>query len=333
MARGRGERRRGWLRCVAVVGALACLWSVPAAGAATPSNHANWPDLQCGAVSTSVVLREDLTCPNAIFVDDDARLSSITIDLDGHTLTGPGCSSEQCGTIEAGDPFTSVNIEDGTIVGGVTFVIFATPVGGGGIRDVHVEGDLYLSSNWIRLGPGQQVRHDTIDGQVYIIGSNSTVTHNAVGGGIMLDDGPAGMVNTVITDNTVTNAPYGGIAITDFFLRPDISGTIGDNTVMDSGGAGIDLDDGADLAGLVVVRNRLIDNGGDGLHMGTHSWDTFPSTGSVTVMGNLAMGNAGHGYDLEPAVGTTIDDGGRNRAVGNGADPACIGIHCRPVHS
>jgi hypothetical protein len=312
--------RRIVVACVVAAG-LVVPGGIAAASAAPGSSH--WPDLQCGLVTQNVRLREDLTCPGGVVVDSTTS-TTITIDLGGHTLTGGNgsCFDPGCFAISALDSAT-LTVRDGTVAGAVAFYPKTAVIGatGGGLAGVHVEDGVFIA------GESQRIQRSQIDGPVTINGSDTALVDNMLHGGVTISDSLFNPGLLDIERNTIVDAPATGIQVVNFFSEPDVGGTIADNVIRSSGGPGMDLGDGTDLAHLMVTGNRLLRNAGDGVSMELGS-DTVGGTGSVTFTDNVARSNGGHGFDLTPADGVAVTDGGGNVASVNAASPQCIGISC-----
>src|SRR5205814_8284611 len=68
------------------------------------------PPVHCGeTITTSVVLRADLTCPGTAIV---VGANDLVIDLDGHTITG-----SRTGNGVEGDSHAGITVRNGTIAG------------------------------------------------------------------------------------------------------------------------------------------------------------------------------------------------------------------------
>jgi hypothetical protein len=273
------------------------------------------PDLNCGQVlNTNVRLREDLTCPNGVWVDSFPNPMSFTIDLGGHTLTTPNpCEYGGCTVNSYGE--ASLTVEHGTINGGVALDLSAEYALGGGLFGVQVKGFLFT------IGRGEQIRNSVIDGHVEADGQGTTFDHDIINGSMIFEDGFEG-TNVNLTHNFIT----GSVQWAHFFSAPDATGIVSNNIICCSAGSGIDLDASA-ASRIVISHNLLINNTADGLAVQS---DLYPDGGTVILTGNVAIGNGGHGLDIGPTPPDSATDGGRNVAIANKTSPQCIGVACAP---
>lgn len=126
--------------------------------------------------------------------------------------------------------------------------------------------------------------------------------------------------DTEVVDNTFT----AGKGLLVEYWRDGAALTIAGNRFVGNLGTGLAIDRATDGPAvdfsIAVTANRFVANAGSGLSV---RWGDQASV--VTVGGNVAARNGGHGID---APGVTDGDG--NRAAGNAADPACIGVTCAP---
>jgi hypothetical protein len=265
------------------------------------------PPCSGGAVTitTSVRLTSNYTCAQVDVLGTPTSVT--TINLAGFTLTG---------TITVDEPAKVLN---GTVAGS-----FTGDLGGGPaltLSQVRVTGDVgrTLWASNLTIG------YSEVDGVITADGRKNVINHSLILGGIRIDDVISG-VSLSITNNWITGTGS-GISIDDEFLEPDIGGSIGGNVVWKVGGPGMALGLGTDLAQLKISNNLLIDNAGDGITLGPSG---FPAGGSATFKGNTAIGNTGHGFNLQPTAPDTVVNGGNNVATGNLTSPQCVGIACNP---
>ncbi len=328
---------------------LALVWvALPAAVAgAIPL-----PGLECGqAITTSVRLRHDLICPQGFTVDapygGTGPFTPITVDLGGHTLglTSPSgtviCSyfgfyrGEGYGCPISAGGGVSLTIAKGTVAGSV-----GSTDGSVHLSKVHVEGLVILSLAHPAVGIGADTVSDSrIDGGVYDLNWSASIQRDVIKGGISTNDDFVGQEVT-ITNNLITDSPADGITILEgYYLRPDTDGVIADNIITHSAGSGISAS-GANLNGMLIEHNWLIGNDADGITLGP----PYPSPASATITGNVAIANAGHGFNINstayepgpPGVLAPPDqqphfvDGGHNVGLFNRTAPQCIGVTCTP---
>jgi Right handed beta helix region len=275
------------------------------------------PPLSCSGVYALVAsarLTHDVSCD--LYTDGPQR-APITLDLNGHTLTG----SAESGSLGV---FT---IRDGTVVG---------PIG-----NLHESGSsLVVSRVTVHgsvNGPGASsltLTESDVDGTVTTFSNYTTITHNVLHGGISLDDTMNGMLVS-ITHNLVVGSPGDGISY--FFAESfpnDVGGTITGNVIAHSAGAGIDFfDEVTNLAAFSIRDNLLVANGGDGIKIdGTGSIPVPYTGGPLTLTRNVAIANAAHGIDATWLLSapTGILDGGHNLAFANQLAPPCVAISCGP---
>jgi hypothetical protein len=302
--------------------------------AAQPAAAAPLPDLQCGVnPTTSVRLREDLTCTSSFVIGEDLSTPPLSIDLGGHTLTittpDVGCQASQplvdptrCAIL--GD--TKINVRNGTVNGSIGL---SSQPDAGRVTAATVNGDVWLSA------AGGAVSQSTVSGTIHDLGSVATVHANWIrGGGIVFDDTFTGMV-IHLADNHISDSPGAGISGVlggggDF--PNDVTGEIAGNRVFSSHGAGIEITGALGNVGpLMVAMNRVSGSGGDGISLTGVVDEDSGLGGPVTVTANNTLNNAGHGIDASWAtnlMGTAIVDGGGNLAHHNGMKPKCLGVVC-----
>jgi hypothetical protein len=127
----------------------------------------------------------------------------------------------------------------------------------------------------------------------------------------------------LVARNTVVDAPQNGISFPSVFYEAAPRGNrFVANTVRNSAGDGIKIGIGTSA---LVDGNLVSGSGGDGIDMGNEGpgWEGF---GSGTLTDNVADSNDALGIDADEGV----DDGGGNRASGNGDSRECVGVVCRP---
>lgn len=304
------------MRKFGVLVALATVWVVVFAGVAEAHGRPvhSAPPPACPtpgavvAVAASIHLTANYGC--SLDVNGGASTTPIVIDLGGRRLNG----------FVLDDTAAPVVVRNGTVTGSVGPLSHAADAGTTlTIDHVHVMGDAGAE-----LGGDLTISFSQIDGAVLVGGNNTAIHWNVLRGGISMDDSNNGL-NVSITNNLLFGSPGDGIHVLDEFARPDIAGTISWNIVARSARSGIDLGDGSDLADLVVSHNLITDNGGDGIVVGP---SPFAIGGTVTVTGNIAIRNAGHGFNLRPTAPDKVVDGGHNLAFANRTAPQCVGVAC-----
>lgn len=326
MSPGRVRRRR---RVVAAIAALVAISLAATTAGALPAGarHRRAPSLECGELPThDVVLRTDLTCGSGFhFGPSDPP---VTIDLGGHTLSVPGdagrCTAPgPCGAIAGASA-----VRNGTVLGTLSDI--------GAVTSVLVVGDVEVRPGFAGTpGPASVQRSMILDGKIRVWGSEVTITGNVIRGGVSLVDTNNAVRDVVVERNWIVQSPGAGISVApDPGSFPnDVSGRFARNVVWGAAGSGIDIRGGVwNLGTLDIDTNLLIGNGGDGFRSGTAA--SGPPTalgGPVTLTGNVALSNAGHGFDagwMAGVAGTGIVDGGGNRALANATAPACTGVTC-----
>ena len=289
--------------------------------------------MSCGQTITSdTIVGNDLTnCPG-----DGLRIGAdaITLDLDGHTIDGDGpVSGEGDGDVgiangyspNGGDlpSFDAVTVRNGAIRQFEVGVSFYTPDGGleGGL----ITG-LSMEGGGVRLFfvTDARIEQNVLTGGATIgmdMSSRNRVTGNRLsGGGISLGQSfrtvGDGVSDNLIAGNTVLDAPGDGIVFRDVvFERFPEGNRILSNTVRRSSGDGIKI---PDAAAVLVDGNTVTNNGGDGIDSG----DNIPGAfGAGTLTDNVADSNTALGINADEGT----DDGGGNRAQGNGDARQCVG--------
>lgn len=323
----RGNGRPGRLVVALVVIAVLALAAATAGALPAEARHRRSASLVCGELPTrDVVLRADLTCESGFhFGPSDPAVS---IDLGGHTLSVPGeagrCTAPgPCGAIAGASA-----VHDGTVLGTLSDI--------GAITSVLVVGDVEVRPGFAGTpGPASVQRSLVLDGKVRIWGSEVTITGNVIRGGVFLVDTNTAVRDVVVERNWILHSPWAGISVApDPGSFPnDVTGRIARNVVWGAAGSGIDIGGGVwNVGALDIDTNLLIGNGGDGFRSGTTaSGPPAALGGPVTLTGNVALFNAGHGVDagwMAGVAGTGIVDGGGNRALANATAPPCLGVAC-----
>jgi parallel beta-helix repeat protein len=287
----------------AVLLALAALAAL--LGLLTFAPSASAIHVQCGDVITEDTrLDSDLDCSQVtdppgcrglvVFGD-----RPITLDLGGHTITGPG--RDACA------PYVpegiSVQAVGATVMNG-TVQRFDTGIsafdGAEEFRNL-----VFRESHEAIYGSARRIVNNLLD-------------DNRHGMNLYPAEGPGAVT---VARNIVNNTTWGsGISITG---PEDV--VLDGNRVSNAGGWGIHLRPWTywvpshyvtDNGNYVVSRNRADGNAGDGIYV------EVPST---TVTQNRAFFNG----DLGIEAVTGVTDGGKNRARNNGNPAQCVGVQCR----
>ena len=327
--------------CLFVTAVLACaLFATPAA-----ASHVN-----CGDVLTQdTTLDSDLVCPaDALKIGADG----VTLDLAGHTITGPGTSS---GAVAVDDilGFDGLTVTDG-VIRGFSTAVRAHDSTGGELSHLDFEVSLSLrnsegytihsntSLQGVVLGvqlSASRISDNTFDNGLIqiIVGDDLVIDRNAIStpgiGGIVL----ATVSETTVTRNVI-RAPGTAAGIE---LNSSTSSTTLERNVITGGSSGIRM---ASVRIITVVRNDISGAAGDGILATNTDASLFerndahgngddgididsvgPFTGPNTVTRNTANFNGDLGIE---AVSGTIDGGG-NKAKGNGNPAQCVGVTCK----
>jgi hypothetical protein len=81
--------------------------------------------------------------------------------------------------------------------------------------------------------------------------------------------------------------------------------------------------------GATITDNIVVGSPESGIGIGSPTAPRVRASVPVTLTGNLAIANAGHGIDAESGGNNPqIIDGGHNRAFLNRTNPQCIGVAC-----
>jgi hypothetical protein len=247
------------------------------AGLAAPSAlAAPATTVQCGQVITrDTKIAGDVVCASetdsAIFIGAD----NITLDLNGHSLIGPGVGEvEESNGVTADAARTGLVIKDGRITGfsqGVNFGPARRVAATDSLfRNLTIDGELNITA------AGDRNRFDRNDlsagfRALYLDGSNLIVDRNDTRGG---DPTPIEVMgsNPTVTRNTALCGHYGEGGIT--VQSPD-TGLVARNFATGCWGIGINA------SGVTIKQNTATDNG----------IGILGGPGSVDGGGNRASGN------------------------------------------
>ncbi|PKB71518.1 MAG: hypothetical protein BZY87_05025 [SAR202 cluster bacterium Io17-Chloro-G6] len=308
-------------------------------------------DVSCGdTLTTDTTLHEDLTCittPGLIIGADD-----ITVDLNGHTITGAACGfchGIRNGDSDADDPFqagtssgfSDVTIKNGTVEG-FEQGIRGWEVSGFTIKDMVVKdqtssnaidilhsSDVRIKDTTVTIGIGlapEAIRLENVDGATV---KNVDVDGGSVGVNFGCAPCNTGeQTNGVIIDSSFANNGNGILlaSTTDAMVRR--------NTVTDSAGSsilvglsflngvfGFPADAFPAITGVKLFDNTVVDSGSNGI--------LLVQTSGSNLFGNTITGSAGRGIWLingSSLIGASVsgDSTGnnlfRNTATGNGGN-------------
>lgn len=290
-------------------GALIAIIGV-AVGLVTASPAHAVSSVSCGSVIVvDTVLTEDLVCDGS---SDGLEVGAdgVTLDLGGHTITGPGAYLTPYSGIRVTGR-TGVTIVRGSITGWQSAVTF-NEASHGTVNKLSATGNdrgLTLAGGADHVVSQSTFSNNGRDGISLGLSARNTITQNVVDGntwGITVATYSSG--NT-ISRNTVTNSRSNGIAV----FGGSVSTVISQNTVTGSWADGITTS--ADTSESTLSQNKSLMNGGDGFDVAR-----------ALLVKNTATGNGGHGI-----VAVDSTDGGGNKAGANLTTPDCVGIACSAV--
>lgn len=282
------------LRLLPVIVLLALSGATVAAGQSPPAG------LKCGdTITADTVLDRDLTgCKNnglLIGADD------ITLDLNGHTISGDGksrvrCPGDQiCNVGVANDDHSGVTIRNGTVRG------FGVGAGAFGARD----------NRFVKLtASGNRFFGLLFGGSARILIRDNSASGNPRPDGDGL--GVFGSHDVRIVDNSLSRNGQIGMHVQES-PRTLIKG----NVVAGNGDFGILLDSGRDQ----LRRNRFARNGVAAIQLGA---------GSRNVIADNRIRGGGEGIGLEKSRDTVVV---RNMIVGVRHDGIRLGMWDPPIAS
>jgi parallel beta-helix repeat protein len=266
-----------------VLAALPALLAVP-----VWTTAASAAILSCGqTITQNTVLENDLSgCPTDGIV---IGANNITLDLNGHTLTGTAASGNQGGVVLIGR--TGVTVKNGTVR---AFDVGVVIEGGSGntVEGVNAIGNISFETGNLNRGG---------DGIAILSSSNNRVRFN----------------------NTVNNGPYSGIGIytevdaahprSTFgvstgnvvegnVVEGNIQGRL-PNNVVNNDNIGIRLEPGN--TGNLILNNRVQNNGLDGITL-------FARNTFTTVRGNIVSRNGFYRQTARRGNGIGLQIGGAN---------------------
>lgn len=318
-----GRRARLRAGAAAVAGAIG--GSLVAAGPAQAVVPA------CGTtITTSIVLTGDmLNCPGTAL---RVNASNVVIDLNGHTLDGPGATLNGSAGVLVAPGITGVTVKNGHIQEFAFGVGLANNVsgsdvsgldlvgnGGGVVTVTTVQGVASVTNN-------NHVHANSVAGNSFqgisMLGSGNWVESNDItansSAGLRIANGDDNLVennrltrdrmivnnatNTVVRNNETNGAQLTGILVVD---SPNTTVSTNQSS---SNGDGIGVQ--GNSSGTVVSGNTAFANTDDGIDV---------SATGVTVTANTAYQNRDYGIS---AVAGTID-GGANKAFANGNPQQC----------
>jgi hypothetical protein len=235
------------------------------------------------------VLTSDLSCSgNGLILRD-----GVTLDLNGHSITGPGASTSTYG----------LRLPKGSLGGGLAIVENGTVQQFG--YGINALDDTSLQADTIRI------MKNGIGIQTFFAGAilhNSQINNN-VGDGINLDFG-----RIRLFDSEVSHNGGNGVYAHEAPVQAERS------EFSHNGGEGIYEDEWS----VFLVDNQANHNGGNGIHIGKNDFND-----QFTLLNNTASHNGGHGIVYAPGFlfeHLLIAEG--NVAGHNQTEPQCIDIPC-----
>ena len=229
--------------------------------------------LTCGAlINSDVRLDNDLTCSgNALVVSGE----DITIDLNGHTLTGTA--------VGAGNGIMVMPASDGVTIFGGTITGFLSGIFVGGSTDILIRNNAFTLNR---------------EAVLFQATAGSTIKHNVATNNLsrafMVRPNLAGVLSTnnIIIGNEVSGTPTG------IFLIRQPGNVIQENTIAGAGIAAIDLGEGTGTVSDNIIRANLLTGGGAGIRF-TSGW-----TGNTFVGNRIAANLCG---TQGPTTGNTFN--------------------------
>ena len=283
---------------------LAVLLLFAFTGLVSPSK-ANGGGAYCGAYVT-----QDLTLQHDIYGCVDGGIivakSGVTVDLNGHTITGLG---EGDGIAAAG--VTGVTIKNGSVTN------FEAGLRLTGVQNSQVH-DVRLSLNsdasaWVEGSTGNKFLRNTMtengDGGFRLIGSSrNRIAGNTISGASDSGVGMEGLSSyNRLVRNKVTLAGE-GVKVDD-----GTGNRVFRNTLSYNGGAGVEV--ASEAHSTRINENQTHFNGADGI---------FVEAFGAQINRNHSGCNGGFGIKA-----TQLAAGNDNVAGGNGDNVGCDGVVCR----
>jgi parallel beta-helix repeat protein len=279
------------------------------------------PALVCGAtITTDVRLTADLTCPSDGVVIGAAGL---TVDLNGHTLTGPGTGSSTAGILgfssSNGTIFNNLTVMNGTVSNFGTGIDICS----GGIKNTVLTGDNASINEPPPCAQDVSVTGGAVGSFDLSLDGNTTIANSSVQGditavksGLTID--ASDMKNVDITSSesgvVIENNPNA----VNFHLSAITSGvTVKDNTLTGNGGIAVQLND-------VSPNAQITGNTVSGYQIGVEldGSSSLDDVAGAVISGNTFSNNSGAGVYIDSASGSAskplIVSG--NTFSGNGCD-------------
>jgi parallel beta-helix repeat protein len=269
--------------------------------------------LECGdEISVDTVLTTDLTCGAGDGLEIVAN--GVTLDLGGHTITGPGAYGQGAGAGVRVTQRTGVTVMHGTITGYQTAVIFNESRDGHVTRLTvhHNDQGIILAGGGDHLVDKNVAAHNGRDAINLGLSEDNRVTQNTVSDNVYGIAVTSGSTDNTVDRNVASGNEYFGIAA----FGGGSGNIVEKNQVSGSVHHGIQVN--SDIAGITLLQNYLSGNGDDGIHV---------ETTNATLTKNTAVYNG----DLGISAPVGVTDGGGNKASGNGNVLQCTGVVCNPA--
>jgi parallel beta-helix repeat protein len=336
------DTRRGVRPSAAAFLAAAIVAALAVTGGEASASH-----VSCGdTITADTTLDSDLVdCPNNGIV---IGANDISLDLNGHTISGddqefgPCPENEACDVGVLNDGHDGVAIKDGTVTGfGPGVFLFSA--NHSRLRDLstvenHFNGIVLVRSSRNRIERSTASRNgrpNNFPGMALIESDHNRITGNRMSGnadlGLFMEDSDENLVRR----NKTRGHPEGGMII-----EGDRNEIARNRSVRDGGGILITIvNRGGKAVGNVIRRNEVRDAHASGIAVdrvpkrtlikGNHVVGSGRSgiivgSPSTTITENRAVRNGRFGIQ---AVEGVIDGGG-NRASGNGDARQCVNVRC-----
>ncbi|MBI3491046.1 MAG: right-handed parallel beta-helix repeat-containing protein [Acidobacteria bacterium] len=276
--------------------------------------------VNCGdAIVVSTTLQSDLTCDRTGLI---IGADGITLDLNGHSLTGPGGGGGYPGIIITGH--TGVSIVNGIVNNFGHGVLLLSGANRNIIRNVTTNSQFF---NGISVfGSSDNVIENChVNGSgSFGVGLNGASNGNAVRNCTVTGSGSSGIFigggggqppsfNNVVTGNSVHDNPTTGPAISIFgSANNTVDGNDVVHNVVGTGGHGIGVSTGSN--DNTVSNNHVSNNSALGISINNASLNN-------RVTANTVSGNTSNGVDLNSSTGNSVAN---NTVTGNSSNGIAV---------
>jgi hypothetical protein len=295
------------------------------------------PNAHCGeTVTASLVLNTDLKCAGGGLI---VGADNVTLDLGGHTVTGPGATVT--GSVGISTQHTNVTIRDGTITSFGQGIGLQTDAGvqpAVSITSVNLttNGTAIMAENAKAALSGVKIAGSAVD--IIIAGGgdgNLTMSDSSVSGGtISCRDCTILLTGDTFSGSSIRCSARSDITISASVLSQSpidttakCAGTISNNTLQDSASAAVTVGYGS-----VDISNNKFLNDGIGIKVETFG----PGAGGPPITGNLFQNDGVAGVLIDgdlPAIsnisGNTFTGDGHSSGGTRDHDgnPVMDGLH------